>query len=164
MRRKKETACRVRITYSVWERNVMMSKKISVISAVLCILALCLSATALVTVLKQNDRQEVQADLQYVMYLGTNDKDTNEPVFQPEEAKKQAEEILIAHFGGYTIQEASGGWIDGDTVYQEYTLVIYLSDTDLEQVHKAAADLIDTFHQSSVLIQANQTTTEFYAG
>ena len=104
------------------------------------------------------------ADIQYVMYLGTNDKDTNEPVFAPEEAMAKAKEILINMFGGYTIQEANGGWIDGDTEYQEYTLVIYLSDTDLEQVHKAADEFINEFHQSSVLIQANQTVTEFYSG
>ena len=82
----------------------------------------------------------------------------------PEEAQKKAEQILIEYFGGYTIQEAHGGWIDGDTEYQEYTLVIYLSDTDLESVHKAADVMIEEFHQSSVLIQANQTVTEFYAG
>ena len=50
----------------------------------------------------------------------------------------------------------------GGTEYQEYTLVIYLSDTTLEAVHTAADELIATFNQSSVLIQANPTTTEFY--
>ena len=98
------------------------------------------------------------------MYLGTNDKDTNQPVYNPEEAKAQVERILLEHFGGYTIQEANGGWIDGDTVYKEYTLVIYLSDTNIDDVHAAADDMIKTFNQSSVLIQANQTVTEFYEG
>ncbi len=77
---------------------------------------------------------------------------------------EKAKEILINHFGGYTIQEANGGWIDGDKTYQEYTLVIYLSDTDLAAVHAAADDMIREFRQSSVLIQANETTTEFYGG
>ena len=137
-----------------------MSKKLSILLAILCVIATGLSAAALSIAC----RPEEPVDIQYVMYLGTNDKDTDLPVFPPEEAKKQAENILIGHFGGYTIQEASGGWVDGDTVYQEYTLVIYLSDTDLEHVHTAADELIDVFHQSSVLIQANQTKTEFYAG
>ena len=96
--------------------------------------------------------------------MGTNDKDTNEPVFAPDEAKEKAEEILLDHFGGYTIQEANGGWKDGDIVYTEYTLVIYLSDTTLKDVHAAADEMVKTFHQSSVLIQANETTTEFYSG
>ena len=78
--------------------------------------------------------------------------------------QEQVKDILIRHFGGYTIQEASGGWIDEGTVYQEYTLVIYLSDTTEEAVHAAADEMIETFRQSSVLIQTNPTRTEFYSG
>ena len=102
-------------------------------------------------------------DIQYVLYLGTNDKDTNTPVFSREEALEQAKDILIRHFGGYTIQEAHGGWIDNDTEYQEYTMVIYLSDTTLDKIHAAADEMIEVFRQSSVLIQANPTRTEFYS-
>ena len=103
-------------------------------------------------------------NLQYIMYLGTNDKDTNRPVYTQAEAMEKAREILIRHFGGYTIQEAHGGWINDGTEYQEYTLVICLSDTTLDAVHAAADELIETFRQNSVLIQANPTTTEFYGG
>ena len=77
---------------------------------------------------------------------------------------EKVKDILIRHFGGYTIQEAHGGWIDNGIEYQEYTLVIYLSDTTLDKVHIAADEMVKTFHQSSVLIQANQTKTEFYSG
>ena len=108
---------------------------------------------------------ESEGDVQYVMYLGTNDKDTNKPVFTQAEAMEQAKAILMSHFGGYTIQDAEGGWLGDDgTAYQEYTLVIYLSDTTLEEVHAAADELLEVFNQSSVLIQANPTATEFYSG
>jgi len=107
----------------------------------------------------------VDEDVQFVLFLGTNDKDTNEPVFPPEECQEKLKDILIKHFGGYTIQDAQGGWVDDDgTLYQEYTMVIYLSDTDMEHVHAAANEMIETFHQSSVLIQTNPTKTEFYSG
>ena len=142
-----------------------MSKKNGILLAlvaVIAVAALCLSAASLS--LARRPAEPEARDVQYVLYLGTNDKDTNEPVFTPEEARLRAQEILIGHFGGYTIQEASGGWIDGETTYQEYTLVIYLSDTTLPEVHAAADDMIRVFHQSSVLIQANETTTEFYGG
>ena len=105
-----------------------------------------------------------KTDVQYVLYLGTNDKDTNTPVFTREEALEKLKAILIKDFGGYTIQEAHGGWIDDGKEYQEYTLVIYLSDTTLDQVHAAAAEMIETFNQSSVLIQENPTRTEYYSG
>ena len=112
-----------------------------------------------------SDEAEAEADVQYVLYLGTNDKDTDKPVFTQMEAKQKAKEILISYFGGYTIQEAEGGWIGDDgTVYQEYTLVIYLSDTTLDRVHEAADALVEAFRQSSVLIQTNPTATEFYSG
>ena len=110
------------------------------------------------------DAEAADEDMQYVMYLGTNGKDTNKPVFTQAEALEQAKAILLEHFGGYTIQEANGGWIDGDTEYQEYTLVIYLSDTTEADVHAAADELIEVFDQSSVLIQTNPTKTEFYSG
>ena len=107
---------------------------------------------------------EAKTDIQYVLYLGTNDKDTNKPVFTQAEAVEKAKDILIRHFGGYTIQEAHGGWIDDGKVYQEYTIVIYLSDTTSEKVHAAADELVETFRQSSVLIHENPTKTEFYSG
>lgn len=107
---------------------------------------------------------EEEGDIQYVLYLGTNDKDTNKPVFEPEEAKTKLKGILIDFMGGYTIQEANGGWIGDDgTEYQEYTLVVYLSDTTEDQVHALCDTLIDTYNQSSVLIQMNKTKTEFYS-
>ncbi len=112
---------------------------------------------------QETEEQAEDAGVQYVLYLGTNDKDTNKPVFTQAEAMEQAKAILIRHFGGYTIQEASGGWIDGETEYQEYTLVIYLSDTTLDKVHAAADEMIEIFRQSSVLIQENPTRTEFYS-
>ena len=105
-----------------------------------------------------------KSDIQYVLYLGTNDKDTNTPVFTEAEAKEKAKEILVRHFGGFTIQEAEGGWLDEEKLYQEYTLVIYLSDTTEQAVHAAADELVEAFHQSAVLIQTNPTRTEFYGG
>ena len=147
-----------------------MSKKAGILSIVLCIIAIGLSVFALVMVFTKEEPKkpeqvvEEEADIQYVLYLGTNDKDTNQPVYGKEEAKEKAISILIDHFGGYTIQEANGGWIDDGTIYQEYTLVIYLSDTDMDKVHAASDKLIEEFHQSSILIQANKTKTEFYEG
>ena len=140
----------------------MSNKRGIIIVTILSIIALCLSVFAIVQIKGLLDKDT--GDVQYVMYVGTNDKDTNKPVYQPDDAKKEAEEILLDHFGGYTIQEAAGGWKDDGKVYTEYTLVIYLSDTDEKSVHAAADDMIKKFDQSSILIQQNQTKTEFYDG
>lgn len=109
--------------------------------------------------------QDATGDEQFVLYLGTNDKDTNQPVYPPEESKERVKAILMKELGGYTIQEAEGGWKGDDgKEYQEYTLVIYLSDTNLDTVHKVARQMIDEFHQSSVLINTERVRTEFYEG
>ena len=77
---------------------------------------------------------------------------------------ERAKEILIRHFGGFTIQEACGGWEDDGKLCQEYALVIDLSDTTAEKVRAAADEMVKTFRQSSVMIQANPTRTEFCSG
>lgn len=138
-----------------------MRKTSEKIMFILSVIALCLSIVNLAIVLKP-EKTEGQ-NVQYVLYLGTNDKDTNTPVFSSEEAKAKAADILVAHFGGYTIQEATGGWKDEGTLYQEYTLVIYLSDTTLDEVHAAADDLLQFFNQKSIMIQTCETKTEFYS-
>ena len=140
-----------------------MNRILNYVVTVLSVLALGLSTFCMTKVMQIPDPG--QKDIQYVLYLGTNDKDTNAPVFQPEEAKEQLKKILIQRFGGYTITDANGGWVgENGTEYQEYTLVIYLSDTTIDDVHSLCDELVDVYRQSSVLIQANETTTEFYSG
>ncbi|MBQ3901790.1 MAG: DUF3574 domain-containing protein [Lachnospiraceae bacterium] len=98
------------------------------------------------------------------MYIGTNDKDTNQPVCTPEAARELVENVLVSHFGGYTIQEANGGWEDDGKHYREYSVVAIISDTNLDAVHKAADELRGKLNQESILIQTNKTKTEFYKG
>lgn len=141
-----------------------MSRKCSIAAIILSIIAIALSVFSM-TRIGSMDKDEEVRDVQYVLYVGTNDKDTNEPVYPPEESMEKMKSLLIENFGGYTIQEANGGWIDDEgKEYQEYTMVVYLSDTTPDNVHALCDELINVFNQSSILIQANETTTEFYAG
>ena len=109
-------------------------------------------------------QKDVGSDIQYVMYIGTNDKDTNEPVYDQTQAMQIVEDIFIKHLGGFTLQDANGGWKDGDKLYREYSIVAYISDASIDDIHAAADELLDALNQSSILIQANQTRTEFYSG
>ena len=140
-----------------------MTRKTGLIVLVISIAAICLSAFSLYNSAVQSAQNA--EDLQYVIYLGTNDKDTYEPVYAPEEAKAKTDEVLSNYFEGFTIQDANGAWTnENGTVDHEYTIVIILSGTTPEKVHSAADELIREFNQSSVLIQANKTSTEFYSG
>lgn len=141
--------------------SVAQKNKIIGISAlIIAVVALCLSAVSLMRT--QKTAANEGTDTQYVVFLGTNDRDTNEPVFSQDEAKSRLEEILLKHFGGYTIMEANGGWADDGAIYREYTLVIYLSDTTIDKVRVAVDEMLQVFNQRSVLIQSNETKTEFY--
>lgn len=112
---------------------------------------------------QESEHNETQG-MQYVIYLGTNDRETNQPVFTQAESMEKAKKILMAHFGYYTIHEAYVGWMGEDQrEYQEYTLVISLSDATEDEVHAVADELIETFHQHSVQIQANPITTQSYS-
>lgn len=136
---------------------------ISVIAIVLSVIAIGLSIFGLVT--GGTSGAAESGDIQYVMYVGTNDKDTNEPYGTNDEVKKKVDEVLSKHVEGFTIQEANGGWTDeSGVVFHEYTVVVYLSDTTLDKVHAVADDMISEFNQSSILIQTNRTVTEFYEG
>lgn len=136
--------------------------KSGVLALILALLALGMSVFNLVSAPRA---QQEDFDVQYVIYLGTNDKDSYEPYGTPETVKAKVDQVLTKHFEGFTIQEANGGWTnENGTVDHEYTVVILLSDTTLEKVHAASDDLIRAFNQSSVLIQANRTKTEFYSG
>ena len=140
-----------------------MSKKQGIAITLISMMSLCLSAASLFTVMKLPVREA--REIQYVMYHGTNETDTNEAVFSPNDAKFHADGVLTKHFGGFTIQEATGGWVaDNGTVAHEYTLVIFLSDTTPDKVRAAADELLREFNQNSVLIQANEPRTEFYSG
>ena len=129
-----------------------MKNKAGIIAIIISIVAVALSIVTLV-------RPAEKADVQYVMYIGTN-----QPVCTPEAARELVENVLVSHFGGYTIQEANGGWEDDGKHYQEYSVVAIISDTNLDAVHKAADELRGKLNQESILIQTNKTKTEFYKG
>lgn len=141
-----------------------MAKKHEIVLFLISVTALCMSAMSLLTAEKINEETQ-NFDRQYVIYLGTNDKDSGLPVFTQEDAKKKAYEVLFKYFSGFTVQEANGGWLNDDgSKSHEYTLVIYLSDTTKEKIYASMDELLKVFNQSSILLQSNQTRTEFYSG
>ena len=76
-----------------------MRKLIPWVALFLSIAALMLSFA---NMLERSAAKPVEAkapDIQYVMYLGTNDKDTYAPAFAPDEAKTQLDAVLSRHLG-----------------------------------------------------------------
>lgn len=105
------------------------------------------------------------AKMQYVMYVGTNDKDTYKAEHTEEEAKNIVDEVCLKYFDGYTLQEATGSWKDEkDNTTHEYTLVCYFDDVDEETVYKAADELIKELNQNTILIEKTPVEMEYYSG
>ncbi len=152
-----------------------MSDKISISAIIISAASLCCSAICLVMALNagnasgKNDPAAVQhdegTDTQYVMYVGTNDKDTYQLKMTTEEAKNIVDEVCLKYFEGYTLQEAVGAWKDEkNNMTHEYTLVCYFDGADKETVYKAADELIEKLNQSSLLIEHDTINIEYYSG
>ncbi|MCR5121991.1 MAG: hypothetical protein K6B74_06185, partial [Ruminococcus sp.] len=126
------------------------------------------TAAAITTEVPLSSTQPVETDnenvSQYVMYIGTNDKDTYKPEHTQDEAMKIVDEICLKYFDGYTLQEATGSWKDEkDIITHEYTIVCYFDDADKKTVYQAADDIIAALNQNTVLIEEDDIIIDYYS-
>lgn len=146
-----------------------MSNKETLMPMVLSVLSLCCSVLCLVLLLTGAGTQKLPAEedksVQYVMYVGTNDKDTYQPEHSQEEARDIVDRVCLKYFEGYTLQDATGAWTDETgTITHEYTLVCYFDGADQETVYRAADEIIEALNQNTVLIEKDEITNEYYGG
>ena len=145
-----------------------------IISAVsLCCSAVCLFTAAELKA-AVSDRGSTVPDetrdngkvMQYVMYVGTNDKDTYKLEMTKEEAREIVDNVCLKYFpDGYTLQEAVGAWTDEkNNITHEYTFVCYFDYAEIETVHKAADEVIEKLNQNSVLIEEDEIRIDYYSG
>ena len=140
-----------------------MKDKLGIIAVVLASISLILSLFAFTA--RSAAPAPSEETTQYVMYIGTNDKDTYKPEHTQEEAKQIVDEICLKNFDGYTLQEATGSWTDEkNNVTHEYTIVCYFDDADEEVVYKTADEIIEALNQNTVLIERDDIRTEYYSG
>jgi len=101
----------------------------------------------------------------YIMYVGTNDKDTYEPVLPLDEARELANNICAKYVeSGFTQIDARGGWLDDNGVLaQEDTLIYIFVDVTEDQLQKISDELLDKLHQSSILIEKQNALYTFYS-
>ena len=142
-----------------------MSKRTGWIAVVISIVSLCCSLVCIGITAYRGTGQEDEGKLQYVMYVGTNDKDTYKPEHTNEEAREIVDRICLKYFEGYTLQDAIGSWTDEKkNITHEYTLVCYFDGADAETVHKAADEVIKALNQNTVLIEQDEINLEYYSG
>ena len=153
-----------------------MSNKAVIAAIVISAVSLCASGTCIGLMVKDltDDTQaegtvtaaeaSQESTVQYVMYVGTNDKDTYKPEHTREEAMQIVDGICLKYFDGYTLQEATGSWKDeSDNITHEYTIVCYFDGADRENVYHAADDIIAALNQNTVLIEKKTIDIDYYS-
>lgn len=141
-----------------------MKKSVGIIAVIIAIVSLCCSAVCLFLTLNHSKASDTGDSVQYVMYVGTNDKDTYEPKYSEKEARDIVDGVCLKYFDGYTLQEATGSWTDEkNNITHEYTLVCYSDGAEKDMVYKAADDIIDALNQNTVLIEENNINMEYYS-
>lgn len=136
---------------------------------ILSIISLLCSAACLVVLLSNGGAAKPSADTgkstQYIMYVGTNDKDSYQPEHSQEEARDIVDAVCLKYFEGYTLQDATGAWTDETgSITHEYTLVCYFDDADKATVYQAADEVIQALNQNTVLIEEDEIAIEYYGG
>ena len=102
---------------------------------------------------------------QYVMYVGTNDKDTYQQIISTEDAKSIIDKICYKYLDGYTIQDAVGSWSDekGFSTHENTILCIF-DDVPKEKIYVIADEILKELNQNTILIEEKSVCIEFYGG
>lgn len=106
-------------------------------------------------------------DVEYAMYVGTNDKETYQLEMPLEEARDIVHNTLMDHFpNGFTMYEAKGVWRDEKNVVTlEYTFVCILEKVERAEVYKVADELLAALNQSTILVvESLASAVTFYQG
>ena len=102
---------------------------------------------------------------QYVLYIGLNDKDTYEQIIPTADARDIVNRICTKYVEGYTVSEASGGWVDETgTLTEETTLVYILSDAEEKDVIAIMDEVLASLNQNSILVERREHACSFYSG
>jgi len=101
----------------------------------------------------------------YVLFIGTNDKDTYDQIIPTDEAINIVNEICSRYTGGWTSSMARGGWLDEtNTLTQETTLVYHFIYTDEDAIISIMDEVLTALNQNSILIERQDVSSAFYNG
>ena len=133
----------------------------------LCSLATIAIGLSTWSLVKSYSIVQEKSEIEYTLYVGTNDKETYQLEMPLEEAKSIIHNTMMDHFSdGFTMYDAKGVWRDEKNVVTlEYSFVCIVEKADKAEVYKAADELIVKLNQSTILIVANSiSNADFYTG
>lgn len=134
--------------------------------AVLLVVNLCVTGGMMVQLSDAAvQTAQTQEDVRYTLYIGTNDKDTYTQLIPLEEAKQIVNEICVKYVGGYTVQQANGGWVDETgSLTQEETLVYSFIGVDEEVLQSIMDEVLVALNQNSILVEKANMVSSYYSG
>ncbi|MDR3291238.1 MAG: hypothetical protein LBT10_03720 [Methanobrevibacter sp.] len=127
-----------------------MFKKINVLIIVLLIVNLL--ATGIIFNNDINNHSlNYSKDIKYTLYIGTNDKDTFEPISQ---AETIVNSICDKYLSGYSYSRWNGFWKNSmNQTTHESTLVYTFYGVSEENITSISNDLIKELNQESILVE-----------
>lgn len=150
----------------------MLINRKSVIVVILLIINLIATSFMLINFYtSHSDRSDTQGKItfdsvengQYVLYIGTNDKDTYEQVIPTEQSREIINNICAKYVEGYTSSEAQGGWVDEKGVLtQESTLIYTFTYADESDIIAIMDDVLIALNQNSILVERRNISSSFY--
>lgn len=135
--------------------------------AIALLSALCAVAVGLSTWSLIRSYATPSNDVEYTIYVGTNDKETYQLEIPIDEARDIVHNTLMNHFSdGFTMYEAKGVWRDEKSVITlEYTFVCILEKVERAEVYKTVDELLVALNQSTILVVENiAKAVNFYTG
>ena len=119
---------------------------------------------------KNNTAESILSDQmetgeKYIIYIGTNDKDTYQQEIPTNEARDMVNAICAKYVEGYTASDAKGGWVDEtDTLTQENTLVYSFYNIKEEQLIQVMDEVREKLNQNSILLERQEAVYMYYYG
>jgi len=108
---------------------------------------------------------ETVENAQYILYIGTNDKDTYEQIIPTDEAREIVNAICAKYVDGYTSDVCEGGWVDEKNILtEENTLVYTINGADETAIISIMDEVLTALNQNAVLAERRDVSSVFYRG
>jgi hypothetical protein len=136
----------------------MENKTVITILAVAVVVEIILAGAVVALFMKDDG---VKGEDSYTLYVGLNDYITHED-YDPDYAADIVDHIVVKYADGFTRYLANGGWVEGDDITYEKSLVYVIAGIDLDKAHGIADEAKKALNQSSIMITLSKQEVEFY--
>lgn len=132
-------------------------KKIFVLLLTLLMVCLCLAGCG------AGGADGEEAQTKYVVYCSLNDAETGTQVLSVEDAQDMARKVITDRGLGYTEYTAHGGFVDGEKINGNDTLVYTFFFIEKSDADAVAAEIKEKLNLASVLMEEVSSVYDFVA-